>query len=118
MYEKFYNALETRFGTNNAVKVMLGITVLALIGVIASFQAGFFMVVFALSTVVTPIVIGLVYAVTWGHVNLAVFIDNWLFNSTEGMVVGIVLIVVAAAIILYQFPDAINRWASGKIFTK
>ena len=118
MYQKFYSALETRFGTDNAVKIMLALTVFSAIGLIASLKAGIFMTVVALSTVVTPFVIGLVYAFTWGHVNLAAIFETWLVNSTEGMVFGIVLIVVAAAIILYQFPEAINRCASGKVFTK
>ncbi len=118
MYQKIYSALKTRFGTDNAVKIMIALTLFSAIGLIASIKASIFMTVVALSTVVTPFVIGLVYAFTRGHVNLAAIFETWMVNSIEGMVFGIVLLVVAQAIILYQFPKAIDRWASGKVFTK
>lgn len=113
-----YQTLENRFGTNVAVTIMSILVVFAGVGVIVSFKTDVVLGIIMLSLIVTPVIIGLVTVFTWGHVNLAVVIDNALFHTSVGMTIVTGLILAALAILIYRFPEIVNDWAKGKIFQK
>lgn len=118
MISKFFSALEARFGTKVAACVMSVLLVMMLVGVIVSFKVNFVLGIIMLFVAITPVVVGLVTVLTWGHVNLAVIINDLLFHTSVGSTVIMGLALVALGLLVYRFPDMLNEWAKGKIFIK
>ena len=118
MLAKIYSTLEVRFGIKVATSIMSVLAILMLIGIIASFKVNFALGVIMLFVAVTPLIIGLIFVITLGHLNLAAIINDLLFHTSAGMTIVIGVLLVALGILMYRLPNIINEWIQGKIFIK